>query len=71
MVDHENYGVTFELYNFIDEIWDLYTIDRFAIHLNSMLPRYNSLFLNANSEANEAFTQDWFLGTNRIVCFHS
>ncbi|CAC5364708.1 unnamed protein product [Mytilus coruscus] len=58
MVDHEDWGVSFEFFNFIDEIWGPHTIDRFASHRNTKLPRYNSLFWNATAEAIDAFTQD-------------
>ncbi|CAC5421117.1 unnamed protein product [Mytilus coruscus] len=67
MVDHEDWGVSFEFFNFIDEICGPHTIDRFASHLNTKLPRYNSLFWNATAEAIDAFTQDWSQENNWLV----
>ena len=46
MIDHEDWGVSFELFHFIDEMWGPHNIDRFASHINTKLPRFNSLFWN-------------------------
>lgn len=67
MIDHEDWGVSTEFFNFIDGMWGPHTIDRFASHLNTKLPRYNSLFWNATAEAFDAFTQDWSNENNWLV----
>jgi hypothetical protein len=32
MIDHEDWGVSFSFFHFIDEMWGSHTIDRFASH---------------------------------------
>jgi hypothetical protein len=48
MIDHEDWGVSFEFFHFIDEMWGSHTIDHFASHINTKFPRFNSLFLELN-----------------------
>jgi hypothetical protein len=67
MIDHEDWGASFEFFHFIDEMWGPHTIDRFASQINTKLPRFNSLFWNSTSEAIDAFTQDWSEENNWLV----
>ena len=48
MIDHEDWGVSFEFFHFIDEMWGSHTIDHFASHINTKFPRFNSLILELN-----------------------
>ena len=43
----------------MNEIWGIYTIDRFANSTNAKLSRFNSLLCNVNTEAVDAFSQNW------------
>ena len=43
------------------------TIDRFADYMNAKLPRFNSRLLCPNTEAVDAFTQDWSGEFNWLV----
>ena len=61
IVDYEDWQTTVEFFNFIDEIWGPHTVDRFASVSNSKLRRFNSLFWYPESEAVDAFTQNWQL----------
>ena len=67
MVDIEDWGTTPEFFSFIDSLWGPHTIDRFASNINKKLKRYNSKFWNPDSEAIDAFSQNWFGENNWIV----
>ena len=68
MIDHEDWGVfCCFFFHFIDEMWGPHTIDRFASHINTKLPCFNSLFWNSTSEAIDAFTQDCSQENNWLV----
>jgi len=67
MIDHEDWGVSDELFYFIDSLWGHHTIDRFASPLNNKTSRFNSLFWCPNSEAVDAFTQNWSKENNWLV----
>ena len=43
----------------MNEIWGIYTIDRFANSINAKLSRFNSLLCNVKTEAVDAFSQNW------------
>lgn len=42
----------------LDSMWGPHTIDRFATHHNTMLPRFNSMFWCPGAEAVDCFAQD-------------
>jgi hypothetical protein len=44
----------------MNELWGIYTIDRFANSTNAKLSRFNSLFWNVNTEAVDGFTYEWY-----------
>lgn len=67
MIDWEDWGVTKEFFDFLDQMWGPHTVDRFASKLNTKLTRYNSLFWNVGSEAIDAFTQNWAGENNWLV----
>jgi hypothetical protein len=48
------YQVSEMFFNFMNELWGTYTIDRFANSTNAKLSRFNSLFWNVNTEAVDA-----------------
>ena len=55
-----------EFFEFMNSMWGPFTVDRFASHLNSKLSRFNSLFWNPNSEAVDAFSQNWHGGKQLV-----
>lgn len=67
MVDHEDWGISCEFFEFIDKLWGPHSVDRFASVMNHKTVRFNSLFWNPNSEAVDAFTQDWAKDNNLLV----
>ena len=54
-------------FKFMNELWGQFTVDRFANSSNKKLERFNSLFWNVNSEAVDAFSQNWNGENNWLV----
>ena len=67
MIDHEDWSVSDDFFDFINELWGIHTIDRFASPLNNKTIRFNSLFWSPSTEAVDAFTQNWSLENNWLV----
>ena len=59
LVDYEDWQTTEEFFHFVDQNWGPHSIDRFASVSNTVLSRFNSLFWYPESEAVDAFTQNW------------
>lgn len=59
IVDLDDYGVTTEFFEFVDNMFGPHGIDRFANEHNFKVERYNSLFWTPSTEAVDAFSQDW------------
>ena len=55
-----------KLFQVIQDMWGPHTVDRFASGLMCQLPRYNSLYLDPNTEGVVAMMQDW-RGENNFV----
>jgi hypothetical protein len=51
LVDYDNWSVSQEFFEFMDDMWGPSTVDRFANYLNTKLPRFISLFWNPGTEA--------------------
>ncbi|VDI69108.1 Hypothetical predicted protein [Mytilus galloprovincialis] len=67
MIDIDDWQTSPEFFEFMDNLWGPYTVDRFANFANSKLKRFNSKFWNPGSEAIDAFTQNWKNENNWIV----
>lgn len=67
MIDHEDWQITFEFFDFLNFLWGPHSIDRFASISNRKTVRFNSLFWNPDSEAIDAFTQNWTNDNNWLV----
>ena len=67
MVDHEDWGVSVEFFEFMSSLWGPYTVDRFANAQNTKLQKFNSLFWNPDTAAVDTFTQDWSHENNWLV----
>ena len=59
IVDCDDWSLSRATFRELDEVWGPHTIDRFASHYNTQLPRFNSRFWNPGSEAVDAFTTNW------------
>jgi hypothetical protein len=42
-IDIDDWGISFAFFNFVDNMWGVHTIHRFANMNNTKLPRYNSI----------------------------
>ena len=63
-VDYDDWSLSHNTFRDLDVIWRPHTVDRFASHYNTQLPRFNSCFWNPDSEAVDAFTANWCHGNN-------
>ena len=66
-VDVDSWEITKEFFQFLDNTWGPFTIDRFADSDNCKLPRFNSKFSTPHTEAVDAFLQDWGNDNNLLV----
>ena len=66
-VDKDDWSLNSEVFRDLDCKWGPHTIDRFASHYNSQLPRFNSRFSSPGTEAVDALFQDWS-EENNWVC---
>jgi len=57
--DRDDWMIQAQLFVELDQCWGPHTIDRFADHQNSKLPRFNSRCWCPGTEAVDAFTCDW------------
>lgn len=67
LIDHQDWEVSREFFDFMNRLWGPFTIDRFANFNNKKLDRYNSLYWNPGSEALDAFSQNWQFNNNWLV----
>ena len=58
IVDYDDWSLSHNAFRALDDAWDTYTVDRFASHYNTHLPRFISHFWNLGSEAVDAFTSN-------------
>ena len=56
IVDYDDWNLSHNTFRDLDDIWGPHTVDKFASHYNTQLPRFNSRFRNPGSEAVDAFT---------------
>ena len=63
----DEWEVTERFFQCINDIWGPHDIDRFATFKNRKTKRYNSLFVDFESEAIDCFTQDWSGCNNWLV----
>ena len=67
IVDFDDWGVSFEFFRLVDNIWGPHSVDRFANSHNRKLPRFFSRFWNPDSEGVDAFCVDWAGENNWLV----
>ena len=66
-VDYDDWKTSDAFFNYLNQKWGPFTIDRFANHKNAKIVRHNALFWNPHCEAVDAFTQDWSHECNWVV----
>ncbi len=66
-VDLDDWGVKAEFVAMLQEKWLRCQVDRFASAANKKLPRFNSKFVEENSEGIDAFAQNWTGNVSWIV----
>ena len=55
------------LFSFIDQLWGLHMVDRFALDIDKQLPRYNSHLWDPNTEGADALAQqNWGMENNWV-----
>jgi len=67
IIDYDDWSVSMEFFQYIDSRWGPHTIDRFANYYNTKITRFNSRFCNPNSEAVDAFSQNWKSENNWLI----
>lgn len=59
MCDVDNWGVSEDVFEFLDQMWGPHTIDRFANHYDHKIIRFNSLVWVPGTEKVDAFSISW------------
>ena len=57
--DRDDWRVSPECFAYIDSIWGLHEVDRFADNFNAQLDTFNSCFWCPGTSAVDTFTCDW------------
>ena len=55
-----------KVFGYLDRLWGLHSIDRFAALHNRQLPHYNSLYCDPEAEAVDCLAQDWRQENNYV-----
>ena len=67
IVDPDDWSLNRNIFLNLNRRFGPHTVDRFASHYNTQLPRFNSRFWNPGCEAADCFTQNW-ASENNWVC---
>ncbi|VDI70689.1 Hypothetical predicted protein [Mytilus galloprovincialis] len=67
IIDIDDWGISFEFFDFLNSIWGPFTVDRFANMHNTKLTRFNSKYWNPTTSAIDAFTCNWHGENNWLV----
>lgn len=67
IIDVDDWGISRDFFNFLDELWGPHTYDRFANMDNAKLTVFSSLYWNPGTSAIDAFTCHWANENNWIV----
>ena len=67
VVDYDNWRVKRDYFLLAEEKWGPHSVDRFANHENTQLPRFNSKFWCPGREAVDAFSVSWAGENNWLV----
>ena len=67
IVDYDDWRVKRDYFLLAEETWGPHSVDRFANHENTQLPRFNSRFWCPGTEAVDAFSVSWAGENNWLV----
>ena len=67
VVDYDDWRVNRDYFLVAEEKWGPHSVDRFANHENTQLPRFNSRFWCPGTEAVDAFSVSWAGENNWLV----
>lgn len=67
LTDVDDWGIHPCIFQWINNMWGPFTVDRFASWYNAKCVRFNSRFWNPGCEAVDAFAQDWVGENNWVV----
>ena len=67
IVDYDDWRVKRDYFLLAEEKWGPHSVDRFANHENTQLPRFNSRFWCPGTEAVDAFSVSWAGENNWLV----
>ena len=59
IIDVDDWKIDPALFAYLDALWGPHSVDCFAAHYNSQIPRFFSHFWNPGAEAVDAFTASW------------
>ncbi len=59
MQDYYNWQLNPQIFQRINKAWGPHTVDRFASHLNNLLPQFNSRWICPQSSGVDALAQSW------------
>jgi len=65
--DTDDWAINPNIFQYMDDIWGPYTIDRFANNLNNKCVNFNSKFNCPNSSGVDAFQYNWKKENNWLV----
>ena len=66
-IDVDDWQISYDFFDYLNNLWGPFSIDRFANHYNTKLERYNSKFYVPETEEVDAFVQDWHGENNLFV----
>ena len=67
IIDYNDRHASAELFQYLDQLWEPHTTDRFADFRNRKTSRYNPRFWNPGCEVVDAFSQNWSGENNWLV----
>jgi hypothetical protein len=67
LIDYNDWGISHEFFNCLENKWGPHTCDRFANCTNNKVENYNSRFWSPGASAIDAFTQTWSRDNNLLV----
>jgi len=67
VIDVDDWQLSEEFFNYLNNLWGPFSIDRFANHYNTKTERFNSRFFVPGTEGVDTFMQDWRGENNLFV----
>lgn len=67
IIDVDDWGISVDFFDFLDDLWGPHSYDRFANMDNTKLPLFSSLYWNPRASGIDAFTCHWANHNNWLV----